>query len=114
MVGGNAFESPLDLSPIIIEIHHAVNPLFLKKAANYCQYTFKKHKADPVIPIVHLGTLHDYVAQYTTAGRFPEAYAFPSYPWAADSAILSKESPWQLWAHSFLLDCSSLIVFSLS
>lgn len=46
---------------------------------------------DPIILIVSVDTLHSDVVQHTTASCFPGGCAFPSYPWAADCSILSKE-----------------------
>ncbi|KAL7308914.1 hypothetical protein PS15m_011053 [Mucor circinelloides] len=67
---------------------------FSRKRQITAPQAFKRRKTDPVILIARAGILHDYVAQYTTAGRFPGTDAFPSYPWAAGCDMLSKESLW--------------------
>lgn len=45
----------------------------------------------PIMLIVCANTLHNDVAQRTAASRSPGSFSFPSYLWAADCTIISKE-----------------------
>lgn len=77
----------LPLPPIIVEIQHTVNHLFMKRAVNYCLQAYKRYKMDPVLLVICVDTLHNDVSQRVAASRFPDCDSFPCYPWAQNCII---------------------------
>lgn len=78
--------------PIIIEIQHNVNHQSFKRAINYCLQAYKRYKVEPTLLVLCIETLNPEIAQLATANRFPGSFAFPAHLWAANCAIVCKES----------------------
>lgn len=51
----------LNLPPIIVQIQHTVDQFFMKRVVNYCLKAYKRYKVDPIILIICIDTLHNYV-----------------------------------------------------
>ncbi|OBZ80955.1 hypothetical protein A0J61_10996 [Choanephora cucurbitarum] len=82
--------SVLNLPPIIIEIQHTVNRLFMKRVINYSLEAFNRHKLNPIVLIICTDTLSDSVAKEVKTRDIPACYDFPSTGWASDCLIVCK------------------------
>jgi hypothetical protein len=80
----------LDLPPIVVEIQHTVDSLFIKKVVNYSLEAFERHKLDPIVLIICTDTLSDCVAKDVKTSDFPACYDFPSTGWACNCLIVCK------------------------
>ncbi|KAI9476334.1 MAG: hypothetical protein EXX96DRAFT_507466 [Benjaminiella poitrasii] len=85
-----AKSSVLNLPPIIIEIQHTVNRLFMKRVINYSLEAFNRHKLDPIVLIICTDTLSDSVAKDVKTSDIPACYEFPSTGWACNCLIVCK------------------------
>ena len=79
-----------DLPPIIIEIQHTIDNLFIKKVIDYSLQAFKRRKLDPIVLIICTGTLSECVAKDLMISNFPGCYEFPDKGWANSCLILCK------------------------
>ncbi|KAG2201846.1 hypothetical protein INT47_004403 [Mucor saturninus] len=82
-----AKSSVLNLPPIIIEVQHTVNSLFMKRVINYSLEAFNRHKMDPIVLIICTDTLSDSVAKDVKTSDIPACYDFPSTGWACNCLI---------------------------
>ncbi|ORE11500.1 hypothetical protein BCV72DRAFT_284144 [Rhizopus microsporus var. microsporus] len=85
-----AKSSVMSHPPIIIEIQHTINSLFIKRFINYSLEAFKRYNLDPIVPIVCTDALSDYVAKNVKSSNIPSCNDFPSTGWASRCLIVSK------------------------
>ncbi|KAI9009953.1 hypothetical protein CLU79DRAFT_710911 [Phycomyces nitens] len=78
----------LELFPIIIEIQHTVNSLFMKRVIGYSFQDFERYRLDHIVLIICTKTLSYCVLKNVKTRKLCGCYEFPSTGWASNCFFL--------------------------